>query len=152
LRDPNYVGPDAIGPLGKNIPRKFYDMVYYNQIFTEEGKEKVYDVFYDLALKKNYPVYLHCTYGVDRTGTICFLLEALLGVPEETLLFDYSLSYLYFLHVTSDNLKPFLEEFKSTVEGDTLKEKAENYLLSVGITPLQIDSIREIFLEDIPKE
>lgn len=152
LRDPNYVVPDSTGPLGKNIPRKFYNMVYYNQIFTEDGKEKVYNVFYDLALKKNYPVYLHCTYGVDRTGTICFLLEALLGVPEETLLFDYGLTYLYFLHVTSDNLKPFLEEFKATVEGDTLKEKAENYLLSIGITPLQIDSIREIFLEDIPKE
>ena len=39
----------------------------------------------------------------------------------------------------------FVETMK-TFEGSTMKEKAENYLLSIGVTQQEIDSIREIFL------
>ena len=38
------------------------------------------------------PVYFHCTYGADRTGTVAYLLEALLGVPYESRAEDYELS------------------------------------------------------------
>jgi len=38
------------------------------------------------------PVYFHCTYGADRTGTVAYLLEALLGVPYENRAEDFELS------------------------------------------------------------
>ena len=34
------------------------------------------------------------------------------------------------------------------LEGNTVREKAENYFLSIGITIDQIESIRNVFLED----
>ena len=35
---------------------------------------------------------LHCSIGTDRTGVICFLINALLGVSEEDLYKDYLFS------------------------------------------------------------
>lgn len=38
------------------------------------------------------PVYLHCVYGSDRTGTFCALLELLCGVTLDNVYKDYELS------------------------------------------------------------
>jgi hypothetical protein len=75
--------PGMMDALGSRVNHKYYNMVMYADIFTEAGKEKIRNVFADLANPDNYPIYLHCTYGCDRTGTVCYLLEALLGVSEE---------------------------------------------------------------------
>ena len=40
-------------------------------------------------------LYFHCRIGTDRTGTIAYVLEGLLGVPEEDRIQDYELSFFY---------------------------------------------------------
>jgi hypothetical protein len=40
-------------------------------------------------------LYFHCTIGTDRTGTLAYFLEGLLGVSEEDRVEDYELSYYY---------------------------------------------------------
>jgi hypothetical protein len=40
-------------------------------------------------------VYFHCAIGTDRTGTLAWILEGLLGVPHEEKIQDYELSYFY---------------------------------------------------------
>lgn len=40
-------------------------------------------------------IFFHCTIGTDRTGTIAYFLEGLLGVGEEDRLEDYELTYFY---------------------------------------------------------
>ena len=40
-------------------------------------------------------VYFHCAIGTDRTGTLAWFLEGLLGVSEEDRVEDYELSYFY---------------------------------------------------------
>ena len=39
-------------------------------------------------------IYFHCTHGADRTGTIAYLIEALLGVDESDRITDYELTTL----------------------------------------------------------
>ena len=39
-----------------------------------------------IADENRYPVYIHCTGGADRTGTLAFLINALLGVGEDDLI------------------------------------------------------------------
>ena len=128
--------------LGAQVEHNYYDMALYEEIFTNKGKEKVKNLFVDLANPDNYPIYLHCTYGSDRSGTVCFLLEALLGVSREDCYKDYGLSNLSFekLQRVEDGLRAY--------EGDTLKEQVEAYLLSCGVSEAQIESIRNIFLGD----
>lgn len=137
LRAQTVTSKDALGPQVEHI---YYDMVMYGDVFTNNGKDKIRMVFSDLADPDNYPVYLHCTYGRDRTGTVCYLLEALLGVSRGDCLRDYGLS-----NVNLSNIQA-VENGLANYEGDTLKEQAESYLLSCGVTEYQINSIRNIFL------
>ena len=137
LRAQTATSMDALGPQVEHI---YYDMVMYEGIFTDTGKDKIRMVFSDLADPDNYPVYLHCTYGCDRTGTVCYLLEALLGVSRGDCLRDYGLSNLNIANIL------VVENGLANYEGDTLKGQAESYLLSCGVSEYQINSIRNIFL------
>ena len=85
---------------------------------------------------------MHCTYGCDRTGTVCYLLEALLGVSKGDLLREYGLSNLNIEKIKS------VETGLGQFAGETIKEQTESYLLSCGVTEYQIESIRNIFLGD----
>lgn len=40
-------------------------------------------------------IYFHCRIGTDRTGTLAYILEGLLGVEKEQMLEDYELSYFF---------------------------------------------------------
>ena len=40
-------------------------------------------------------IFFHCTIGTDRTGTLAYFLEGLLGVSEEDRLRDYEMTYFY---------------------------------------------------------
>jgi len=44
------------------------------------------------AKAENYPVFVHCQGGADRTGTLCFLLETLCGVPVAEATAEYELT------------------------------------------------------------
>lgn len=132
--------------LGANVEHIYYAAPDYVNVFTDYGKDRVRQIFSDLADESKYPVYLHCTYGVDRTGTMCYLLEALLGVSKEDLQRDYEMSGLHSGYVAVDYFTEFVTELEK-LEGDTMQKKVEGYLLSVGVTQEEIDSIREIFLE-----
>ncbi len=133
--------------LGKNVKHKYYDCVMYGAVFKAEGKKVIKEIFSDLAKPSNYPVYLHCTYGRDRTGTVCYLLEALLGVSEDDLIRDYELSAMYSGYINRDNIMK-LHNGIMAYEGSTLKQKTENYLLSCGVTKAEIEAIRDIFLAE----
>lgn len=136
----------TFSPLGIGVTRRFYNTDMYETVFTQEGKEKIKRIFTDLAKEENYPVYMHCTYGIDRTGTVCYILEALLGLSEDDLLKEYKLSALGYYDLNITSVLSFIDEFKA-FEGDTMQAKAENYLLSAGITQQQIESIKDIFLD-----
>lgn len=131
--------------LGASVTYKAYGIDSYMGIFTPAGKAAVGNVFGDLAVRNNYPVYLHSTQGTDRTGTVCFLLGALLGVSEEDLIREYELSALSSADVNRQQLQKMLNQLK-TYGGENLKENVQLYLLDVGVTTQQIASIREIWL------
>lgn len=144
LRNPAEVSGSGEA-LGRNVQHTFYAAPAYLEAMESAGKASVKAIFTDLAKADRYPVYLHCTYGFDRTGTVCYILEALLGVPEEQLLREYNLSALY--HGTEGrSIDAFIASLQS-YPGSTMQRKAENYLLSAGVTDAQIDEIRSIFLD-----
>lgn len=115
--------------------------------------ENFRQAFSFLADKNNYPVYVHCTGGADRTGTLSFLFNALLGVSETELIQDYEFtSFSIYGERNSkagttygDMFQEFLTKLNA-YDGDTLKEKTENYLLHIGVTQTEIANIRSIML------
>lgn len=128
------------------VKHLYFDLPSYAGTYTGVGNERLRQVFAALATEENYPVYLNCTDGADRTGIVCFLLEALLGVPEEDCYRDWELSVLSNGSGSYEAMDRFLEKLHKT-EGTTLKEKTENYLISIGVTQEEIDSIRNILVD-----
>jgi protein-tyrosine phosphatase len=59
------------------------------------------EVFKLLADAKRLPLLFHCTGGKDRAGTFAALLLLALGVPEETVIYDYGLSNTYIADVVN---------------------------------------------------
>ncbi len=59
-------------------------------------------------------IYFHCTIGTDRTGTIAYFLEGLLGVSEEDRIEDYELSYFFGLVVNLGARDRYHDDLTST--------------------------------------
>ncbi len=131
-----------------SIKQKYYKCgVLYNEIFTPEGKEIIKTIFSDFAKKESFPAYLHCTYGSDRTGIICYLLQALCGVSEEDCYREWELTVFFRGEEFSEEMQLFINSLNS-FRGNTLQEKTETFLLSCGVKRSQINSIKNIFLTD----
>jgi protein-tyrosine phosphatase len=138
--------------LGSDVTRTFYDAAQYEAILKPSNAEKIRKIFSTLAKPEAYPVYLHCTHGVDRAGSTTMMLEALLGVAKADLIRDYELSAFYhnYKHVNRElnnggTLLALIAGLEA-YEGETLADKTANFLLSVGVTQAEIDSIRNILL------
>ena len=148
LRSPEVVEGEYQSMLGDQVRHKFYDAPTYAQIFRTEYLDAMREIFADLAKPENYPMYLHCTWGRDRTGTIVLLLHGLLNVSKEDALLEYRLTGYVTASVASNNKMDALFLQLNAYEGNTLQEKIINYLTTtVGVTPEEIASIQSIFLE-----
>ena len=142
------------GVLGADVKRCGYGCWEYNRALTEDhGREVIFKVFTELADENNYPVYVHCTYGRDRTGTVCFLIEMLLGVSLDDAVRDYELTAIAFPGLTrysgneNSNFMKMVSEL-NTYPGKTYSEKCENYLKTLGITKTQIAKIKSMMLDN----
>ena len=110
--------------------------------------DEILQVFALLGDEANYPVYVHCSIGTDRTGYVCYLVNALVGVPYETLERDYLLSNLGKIGGSRNiaRIKNDYIEHINKFDGATLAEKTANYLLSLGVTQAQIDTVRKVMV------
>ncbi len=144
LRNIDDVGEGAY-ILGANVEHRYYNIPDYAELFNIENSDEVREIFSDLAKVEKYPIYLHDTYGVDKTGSICYILEALLGMSENSLIKEYELSAFHNLKTDRNNIRTVAEGLK-TYGGISMQENAENYLLSIGVTEEEISDIKEIFL------
>ncbi len=145
LRSSNLEGvKDMLGP---GVSHQNISFLAYSDAFTDYGSDKLRQVFVALSKEENYPMYIHCAYGADRTGTVCYLLEALLGMSEEDCYREWELSILTNGGAFYEEMDEFLNSLHG-MEGDTLQEKVEKYLLSIGVTESEIQNIKNILIED----
>ena len=160
--DVDYRGDQGKSSLGNSVNYIPIAIKWYHGIFTEEALPLIRDAIVLHANKENYPIDFHCAIGRDRTGTMSFIILGLLGMDEETLVREYHLS-LY--SQTGDyspqtqkslyegNIMPFIAGLrKYGDEGDSLSACIEKFALAIGVTQEEINSIRNILLEDAPEQ
>lgn len=144
-----------------------------SRTYDSRSKYSIQLIFEALGDEKNYPIYFHCNAGADRTATVAFLINGLLGVSYEDLTKDCELTTFsksgarWRSSVTDgkfDSTGVFQDDTGNYVAwgkmydmmmqnygtGDgKLSSAIENYLKTVcDVEQETIDSVRNIMLED----
>ena len=120
------------------IPIRPYDEMLD---YTEQYR----DIFRIFADPSHYPMICHCAGGADRTGTLSFLLHALLGVGMSDLIRDYELTS--FANLPRSHCADYFAKFLQILDtfdsgGSSINDKAERYLRSIGVTDSDLAAIR----------
>lgn len=109
-------------------------------------------IFKLLAKPESYPIYIHCYQGADRTGTICAMIEGLMGVSDEDRLKDYNLTSFSsgdnaFRDGESSNFNySFIQKnIEALYPSDSFKGSMERYVKErLNLTIEEVESIRNI--------
>jgi protein-tyrosine phosphatase len=143
----------------------------YTEVMLDRNAKLFAELLTRLSQPENLPALFHCTAGKDRTGIAAMLLLLVLGVPEETIIADYTLSNLYYqeylayanqvieryrwLGLRGERMYPLLIADAKTIKSaiDYLHNRygtVENYLYTAGeIDKDVISRLRENLLEEI---
>ena len=131
----------------------------------QNNTSQIKQCFEAFAQADQHPVYYHCYGGADRTGTVGFLLGAVLGMSYTDLVIDFELtsyssnpSRNYRGHLRNGpwNDWPGLVDYLTRTSNGglgwgatkTIKDGAEEYLKNkCGVSQTTIDNIRNIMLE-----
>ncbi|MFC3991576.1 tyrosine-protein phosphatase [Actinoplanes siamensis] len=130
--------------------------------FAEDGRAGILDSLRLIADPAAAPVVVHCMAGKDRTGTICALTLALLGVSDHDIATDYALTTAamaplteYLLTTSPETIagnehmfdsppaamRLFLDDLRA------LHGSVEDYVREIGLTGAEIAAMRRHLLE-----
>lgn len=146
----------------------------YNETFSKDGtgatnptkaRETVAKIFEHIKEADKKPIYYHCYGGADRTGTLGFLINGLLGVSYSDLVIDFELTS--YSSINNEHIRSHLRDHQydhwrnliNFVKTDTtngyaydenapLKDNIYNLLnLGCKIPAETLDTIRDIMIE-----
>lgn len=134
-----YGAQHLVYPIGAY---KYIDDCYHMKLYKE--------IMLKLTDENTYPFYMHCVAGADRTGTLAFLIGALLGMSYNDLMDEYELTSISRFGGRSRHGKG-MQEILTTINkynGNNINEKVENYMLDgLGLLSSDIEKIRTILIE-----
>ncbi len=147
LRTQTEAGSRKNSVIGKEVTYYFRTLSGSKDFTSSECSSTLKNVFKVLADEKNYPIYMHCMVGTDRTGLVCWLVNGLCGVSEDDLWRDYLLSNFATIN---DIRKPskiqdnYVDKL-AAAPGATYAKKVYNYLKdTVGIPASDLDAVIRI--------
>lgn len=146
----------TVSPLGKDIKFVHRSSQAYKGIFSEDGKKVMAANFRLFCDKANYPIYFHCIGGADRTGSLAYVLNGVLGVDRHELETDWESTFYPRIPDSNPDKNFWCREShfndgfgKYGKEGDSWNRRIELYLLDCGVTEAEIETFRSIMLESV---
>lgn len=160
----------AFHPYTHLIPQ--YEKFDPHRHFDDRVPAAFRSIFAFLSDESNYPLYMHCNAGADRTGTLAFILNGLLGVSYEDLTKDFEITSFTVMgnrwrgsaeggftdgvmsddyehtYVAWGKMYELFMEYYATSSG-LLSDAIENWLLTAcGVPQTQIDKFCQIMLTE----
>ena len=148
-------------PLGEDVEYIHYpysdasytDIVNPAGSYAAQTKAMITKIMENMA--NGVPTYIHCQAGADRTGTICMVLEALLGVAGRDCDKDYELTTFYYqgsyYRPRTDSNWAALRNYINGLPGDTLRDKAVSWCRLMGIQASLINRYRKAMINGSPE-
>ena len=153
LRTIGETGGMAVSPLGKDVRYVHRSSQSYKWLFSEkDGAKAMADNFRLFCKPENYPIYFHCSGGADRTGSLAWVLNAVLGVSRHETEIDWEVTFYPDIpDANPDDWRGehhFDEGFGKYGNADTpWNERIILFLKGQGITDAEIEAVRAIMLE-----
>lgn len=159
VRTPGEGTAGSGSPLGDTVNYLNYNGPYYwtdtHGLLATSYQDALRGEIRAFTDEANYPIVVHCSVGRDRTGTLLFLIEGLCGMSKSDLFFEYELSFLGRIGGNGSANVPTMMSYvdqmyngiQSYAPDGTFAEACEAFMLSIGITQDEIDTIRELMLE-----
>ena len=141
---------------GEGVTLKHLPYKAYETVFEEEWKKAIVPIMEFLSHEENYPVYIHCLGGADRTGMIAIYLRALCGESDRDIHLDYELTslstYAYGLAegAAADGFRrrdsvyyndEFIKVLETYAPSNGLPVQIREFLKSCGVTDECMDKI-----------
>lgn len=148
-------------PLGDDVEYIHYpysdasytDIVNPVGSYAAQTKAMITKIMNNIA--SGIPTYIHCQAGADRTGTICMVLEALLGVAGKDCDKDFELTTFYYqgsyYRPRTDSNWVALRNYLNGLTGDTLRDKAVSWCKLMGIQASLINRYRKAMIDGSPE-
>lgn len=144
------------------LPGQGYQVFFDTILENDEYRKQVKEIFEAFANADKKPVYIHCWGGADRTGTVCFVLEAMVGVKVQDLIIDYELTsfignicrckpydenvdFVFRKNWNMAFVSSWLKDY--SLKGETIQDTVTRFLVDgCKISLKTIDKIKKIFL------
>ena len=143
-------------PLGEGVRFIRRSSPAYREIFRPKGMKTMAENFRVFCDAANYPIYFHCIGGADRTGSLAYVLNGILGVPRHELEVDWESTFYPSLPEMSSSYpgedywrreQHFNNGFAKYGDKDTpWNKRIELYLLDCGVKPEEIEKFRSLML------
>ena len=135
-------------PLGPTVAWHNIPGVSLGELTSGSGKRMFRECFPFFLDEKNYPIDFHCIAGADRTGALTAALYGLLGVPEDVIKVDYTLTSFSTSGIrTAKAFDRMMKKAFGSRPGASFNEKIEAFALECGFTAADIAKFRSIMLK-----
>lgn len=154
----NYITESTLGSEVRyhRFPLELYYDACINTTSTDyPALKKVFRTIIEAAIHNEGLVY-NCALGRDRTGTVTFMLLALLGVAKADIDKDYELSSfsglkpLQYAYRTSASYRA-LASYLSTFGGETLRDNAVWWFIKAGFSLAELNAFRDAMTNGTPE-
>lgn len=131
-------------PFGANC--KWEHHTYGAYTLTPRAFAKIFKLLLD---ENNYPVDFHCYAGQDRTGTLAYVLEGLLGASEDHLLLDYQMTGFWNPGIgnSTSSYEKMQKDYAKKYPDMSYIQAIEKDVMRLGFTMDDINKYRSIMLD-----